>query len=243
VNTDIVETMDVEFTVDELAQRAAVPVRTIREYQTMGVLPPPQRRGRIGVYDASHLARLELIARLQERGYSLAGIRDLVASWHEGADLADVLGLPAGQLVHLDEPGASATLQQLARLVPDLVPGRIDDLLATRVVQRCGDDRFCVPSPSLLSLAIDALAAGYPADRVLAYLTAIRETTDVIAASTIDLLADPPADADPDRIAHLATRGRGLLARGLGRLTIYTIGTRLDIDDAALVPDAVPARS
>jgi len=234
--------MDVEFTVDELAQRAGIPVRTIREYQTMGVLPPPQRRGRIGIYDASHVARLELIARLQERGYSLAAIRDLVASWHEGADLADVLGLPAGQLVHLDEPGATATREQLARLVPDLVPGRFDDLLATGVVQPCGNERYCVPSPSLLSLAIDALAAGYPADRVLAFLTAIRQTTDVIAASTIELLADPPTDADPDRIAQLATRGRGLLARGVGRLTIYTIGTRLDIDDAALIPDVVPAR-
>ena len=222
--------MDVEFTVDELAQRAGIPVRTIREYQTMDVLPPPQRRGRIGVYDASHLDRLQLIARLQERGYSLAGIRDLVASWHEGADLAEVLGLPAGELVHLDERGTTATREQLARLVPDLVPERFDDLLATGVVQPSRDDRYCVPSPSLLRLAIDTLAAGYSADRVLAYLTTIRESTDIIAASTIGLLANPPTDADPDRIARLATRGRGLLAQGLGRLTIHTIGTHPDID-------------
>lgn len=235
--------MDTEFTVDELAQRTGVPVRTIREYQTMGVLPPPHRRGRIGIYEASHLARLQLVARLQDRGYSLAGIRDLVSSWHEGADLADVLGLPAGQLVHLDEPGAAATLEQLARLVPDLVPGRLDDLLATGAVQPCGADRYCVPSPSLLSLAIDALATGYPADRVLAYLVDIRHATNAIAESTIELLADPPTGADSDRIAALATRGRGLLAHGIGRLTVHTIGVRLDIDDAALAPDAVRARS
>ena len=53
-----------------------VPVRTIREYQTMGVLPPPERRGRVGLYRTTHVARLELIARLQVRGYSLAGIRE-----------------------------------------------------------------------------------------------------------------------------------------------------------------------
>jgi DNA-binding transcriptional MerR regulator len=232
-----------EFTVDELAQRAGIPVRTIREYQTMGVLPSPQRRGRIGIYHASHLARLQLIARLQERGYSLAAIRELVASRHEGADLADVLGLPAGQLVHLDEPGASATLEQLARLVPDLVPARLDELLATGVVQQCGDGRYCVPSPSLLSLAIDTLAVGYLSDRVLRYLATVRRATDAIAESTIELLADRPTDADPDRISELATRGRGLLASGVGRLAVHTIGTRLDIDDAALVPVAAPARS
>src|SRR5260370_37464399 len=35
-------------TIDELARRAGLPVRTIREYHTMRLLPPPQRRGRPG---------------------------------------------------------------------------------------------------------------------------------------------------------------------------------------------------
>ena len=33
-----------ELTVDEVAHEAGVPVRTIREYQTMGLLPPPAKR-------------------------------------------------------------------------------------------------------------------------------------------------------------------------------------------------------
>ena len=45
-------------TIDELAREADVPGRTIREYQTMKVLPPPVRVGRVGVYDAGHLQRL-----------------------------------------------------------------------------------------------------------------------------------------------------------------------------------------
>ena len=58
-----------EWTIDQLAQRSGVPARTVREYQTLGLVHPPRRSGRIGLYDASHLRRLALIARLQERGY------------------------------------------------------------------------------------------------------------------------------------------------------------------------------
>src|SRR5918994_4910289 len=134
----------VELTVDELATRAGLPVRTIREYQTMGLLPSPEHRGRVGIYRGAHLARLQLIGRLQERGYSLAGIRDLVASWRDGADLGEVLGLEPDQLVHVDEPGTPATAAQLAVLLPELVPGRLEQLVATGVVEACGPERYCV---------------------------------------------------------------------------------------------------
>ncbi len=219
-----------ELTVDQLATRAGLPVRTIREYQTTGLLPGPERRGRVGIYGPNHLARLALIGRLQDRGYSLAGIRDLVTSWSDGADLGEILGLEADQLVHLDEPGAPATLDQLATLLPSLVPDRLDDLLAAGIIDACGPDRYCVPSPSLLQLTVDALAAGYEPDRVLDLLTTIRNATAAIAAAAVALLTDRPADADPDQLAAIATRGRGLLAHGTGRLTIYAIGKELGID-------------
>lgn len=47
-----------KWTVDDLAGRAGLPVRTIREYQTIGLLPPPRKRGRVGLYSRAHLARL-----------------------------------------------------------------------------------------------------------------------------------------------------------------------------------------
>jgi DNA-binding transcriptional MerR regulator len=221
---------DVELTVDELATRAGLPVRTIREYQTIGLLPSPERRGRVGIYRSAHVARLQLIGRLQDRGYSLAGIRDLVGSWRDGADLGEVLGLEADQLVHLDEPGAPATPDQLAALLPTLVPDRLDDLLATGIIEACGPGRYCVPSPSLLQLSVDAIAAGYPPDAVLVLLTTIRDATAVIAGATVDLLSDRPVGSDADQLVALAIRGRGLLAHGTGRLTIHAIGRRLGID-------------
>lgn len=223
-------------TVDEVAREVGVPVRTIREYQTMGLLPPPAKRGRVGVYRPGHLARLRLIARLQQRGYSLAGIRDLLVSWSGGADLGEVLGLSPDELVHVDEPGTPATLAQLAAALPALVPARLDDLLATGVVEDCDPDHYCVPSPSLLQLARDALAAGYDVDRVLDLLRAIGEAAEAVAGAAVDALAHPPAGADPDRLDALAARGRGLLAHGTGRLAIHAIGRRLGITDEATAP-------
>jgi DNA-binding transcriptional MerR regulator len=228
-----------ELTVDELASEAGLPVRTIREYQTMGLLPPPTKRGRVGVYRRGHLTRLQLITRLQDRGYSLAGIADLFASWCQGADLGEVLGLGPDELVHIDEPGTPATLEQLVAAVPTLVPSRLDDLIAIGVVEECGPDRYCVPSPSLLQLARDALASGYDDDRVLALLGAISRAAEVVADAVIEALAHRPAGGNPDGLEALATRGRGLLAHGTGRLAIHALGRRLGITDEATAPHLI----
>jgi DNA-binding transcriptional MerR regulator len=228
---------DTELTVDELARRVELPVRTIREYQTLGLLPPPARRGRVGVYGTTHMARLGLIRRLQARGYSLAGIRDLLESWREGGDLGDVLGLTADQLVHVEEPGAPATVDQLARVLPDLVPDRLQELLAAGVVESCGPDEYCVPSPSLLQLTKDAIAAGYTPSAVLQLLGSIDHAAGAIADAVVAAMAERPAGATTEQLAAFASHARGLLAHGAGRLTIHALGKRLGITDEAAVPD------
>jgi DNA-binding transcriptional MerR regulator len=228
-----------EWTIDELAQRAATPVRTIREYQTMGLLPPPEKRGRVGIYRPSHLTRLVLVARLAERGYSLAGIRDLLSAWRDGADLGEVLGLAPDQLVHVDEPGAPATRDQLTRALPGLVPDRFEELLASGVVEACGPDRYCVPSPSLLQLIADSLAAGYAPERVLELIGVVGRASAAIADATVAIMSEPPEGADPEQLVAFAARGRGLLAHGMGRLTVHALGRRLGITDEASVPGAI----
>jgi DNA-binding transcriptional MerR regulator len=222
-----------EWTIDELARLVGLPVRTIREYQTLGVVPPPRRQGRVGRYGASHLRRLELIARLRDRGYSLAGIGDLLGNWSAGADLGEVLGLEADQLVHVDEPGAPATIDQLRTLLPEMIPGHLDALESVGVVERSQPDRFCIPSPSLLQLAIDAQGAGFAADDVIALLAAIQRAADTVADEVAHQIGRLPADTDPQTTAAFLQRGRGLLAHGVGRLTIHRIGQKLGIYDEA----------
>ena len=222
-----------EWTVDELATRAGLPVRTIREYQTLGILPAPRLEGRVGRYRATHLRRLALIARLRERGYSLAGIGDLLGNWASGADLGEVLGLEPDQLVHIDEPGAPATLDQLRSALPTLIPARLDDLVAVGVVERCGPDRFCVPSPSLLQLTAEGLDAGLDPDDILALLSTIHAAAESVADAVLGRIGQLPASDDPDATSAFLRRGRGLLAHGVGRLTLHRVGRKLGVGDEA----------
>lgn len=67
-------------TVDELAAAAGLTVRTTRYYASLGLLPPPARRGRMAWYDDTHLARLEMIRALQGHGFSLQAIEGYLAS-------------------------------------------------------------------------------------------------------------------------------------------------------------------
>jgi len=80
--------------VDDLARLAGTTTRHVRALQTSGLLPPPALRGRTGLYDRSHLARLSAILRLQRSGFSLGALRALFSAWEEGLSLGDVLGMP-----------------------------------------------------------------------------------------------------------------------------------------------------
>ncbi|MFJ4290184.1 MerR family transcriptional regulator [Cupriavidus sp. NPDC089707] len=82
-----------EFTIDELARAAGTTVRNVRSYQDRGLIDPPQRRGRVGIYTQVHLGRLKLIHHLLARGYTLANITELLKAIVEGHDLRSILGL------------------------------------------------------------------------------------------------------------------------------------------------------
>jgi DNA-binding transcriptional MerR regulator len=65
-------------TIDELAERVDVPVRTIRFYISQGLLPGPGSRGKSATYGEEHVIRLRLIRRLAEQRVPLTKIAELV---------------------------------------------------------------------------------------------------------------------------------------------------------------------
>jgi len=83
-------------TIDELAARAGETSRNVRAYQARGLLPRPRLAGRTGIYDDRHLERLSTIRCLQDRGFSLAAIGELLDARDRGATLAEVLGPAPG---------------------------------------------------------------------------------------------------------------------------------------------------
>jgi DNA-binding transcriptional MerR regulator len=90
------QTTDTSLTVEELATRVGLPTSTVRMYQSKRLLHAPRRVGRTARYDSSHLQRLELVQRLQDRGFSLTSIVELLAAREQGATVADLLALPGG---------------------------------------------------------------------------------------------------------------------------------------------------
>src|ERR1700751_390373 len=115
---------DEPLTIDDLARQAQLPVGPIREYHTMPLLPPPERRGRLGLYGTRHVQRLQLITRLPRRGDSLAGIRGLLGAWENGTDLSTLLGLGERQAA-LDETPLSLSRAELFQRLPALAPGAL----------------------------------------------------------------------------------------------------------------------
>jgi DNA-binding transcriptional MerR regulator len=106
-----------QMTIEELANQAGTATTTVRMYQSKG-LPPPERRGRIGCYGHGHLARLRLIAQLQEQGFSLASIKQLTDAWESGRGLDDILGLETQvAAVWAPEPPARLKLSEFRALL------------------------------------------------------------------------------------------------------------------------------
>src|SRR5262249_61360113 len=97
------ETGAPELRVEELAARADVSVDTIRFYQKRRLLPPPERRGRIGWYGTEHVERLARIKDLQRRGFPLAVIRRIVSGELDRADQPPAAAVAAARGATRDE--------------------------------------------------------------------------------------------------------------------------------------------
>ncbi len=158
-------------TIDELAREAGVTTRTIRAYQTDGLLPHPRLSGRVGLYDDGHLARLRYIAHLQSQGFSLAAIRALLEAWEDGRSLSDVLGFEEALTAPwTDEAPGAIDTGQLRRLFPEIAtdPTLGERAVAAGLLVADGNgDGWRVPSPSLLRAGADLVAAGIPLSAVL----------------------------------------------------------------------------
>jgi DNA-binding transcriptional MerR regulator len=69
-----------DYTLQDLADLAAVTPRTVRYYVAQGLLPSPGKLGPGATYGEGHLARLRLIRRFQRDHLPLAEIRSRLAA-------------------------------------------------------------------------------------------------------------------------------------------------------------------
>jgi len=229
VNTGNVQEKPNEWAIDELAAVSGVPTRTIREYRTLGVLPAPERRGRVGIYCDIHRERLTLIGRLQSRGYSLAGIRDLLDAWAQGASLASVLHVGGEVPSTLDEAPLSMTAEQLREVLADLAePSQLVTAEQAELIVADGE-RFAVRSPALLRVVAEAVAAGVPLDEALDMASRFRDGSRVQATSIVETFVERVWNdgENSEATQQLAQRGRFLLAQAAASVLTDELGRAL----------------
>lgn len=190
-----------EYRIDELARAAGMTVRNVRVYQERGLLPPPRKEGRVGLYDDAHLARLRLIGGLLDRGYGFTHIAELIGAWERGRDLSDLLGLE--QVLTgpwSDEIPSHMTADELE----DMYAGQITDATTKRalelgILEVDGDltvgpsgrpsGRFRVPSPRILHAGAELVAAGVPLSAVLELAEQLQTDIDHSAGLLVQAVA------------------------------------------------------
>jgi len=174
-----------EYRVEELAEAAGLPVRTLRFYRERRLLPPPRREGRIAWYSEDHLVRLRTIAALLERGHTLGGIADLLAAWERGRTLdgvAELLGLEGALATPWsDETPVRLTPQELADYFGEEVsPENLTDSLEIGYIAVDGEEVVHV-SRRLLDASAALVREGIPLSAVLAAGRDVRGHVDAIA--------------------------------------------------------------
>ncbi|MFI9627043.1 MerR family transcriptional regulator [Streptomyces sp. NPDC052042] len=185
---------------EELADAAGIPVRTVRFYRERGLLSPPRREGRIAWYDDHHLARLRTIAGLLERGHTLSGIADLARAFESGRDVAEVLGL--------GEPTEETPVRLAPEQLADYFEGETNpENLATALelgyLATDGDEIVHI-SRRLLEVSAELVRKGVPLAAILAAGRSVRKHADDLADLFVSVLESHADAPEPPQLRPLA---------------------------------------
>lgn len=178
------------YRVDELAAKAGVRVDTVRFYQTRGLMPPPDRDGRIAWYSENHAERLGRILDLKGKGFSLASIRRLLSGNLDAADEALVNALAGGGGEHGGSAGAgllsASELAERTGLSPALV-GVLEDEGLLRPVERGAVTGYSPADVRALEAGIALLETGIPLEELLALARAHDQSMRATAEHAVEL--------------------------------------------------------
>ncbi|MDX1694461.1 MAG: MerR family transcriptional regulator [Ketobacteraceae bacterium] len=212
---------DREYTVDELARVAGTTVRNIRAYQDKGVLPPPELRGRKGIYHNSHLARLKVVSGLLDRGYTLTSIKDLLDALEQGVGLPELVGIESAiSSPWSQEEPQTVSMIRLAEMFGDaLTPTALQMAIDLDLMKPDGPN-IRVSSMKTLEAGAQLTQTGIPLEDLLDILRMMRGNVERVANELVKLVADhvlgkygsqnlPPREELP-KIADLVWRLRPL---------------------------------
>ena len=221
--------------IGELARRAAVPVKTLRYYSDIGIVPPARRTASgYRLYGEEQWLRLETVKTLRSLGFSLDEIAGALEHRHDLRDaIAMQLRAVASRVRELqrvavvlraalhrgDEPTSAhlARLETLARLSAAERTALLDDFLADITRDAVTDPAWRAWWADFREASLPDLPADPSDDQLDAWL----ELAELLAdedyrAHLRDMIVQGGQDTEPDpehhRIVHeaAAARGRGV---------------------------------
>ncbi|HEX7275873.1 MAG TPA: MerR family transcriptional regulator, partial [Acidimicrobiales bacterium] len=219
--------------ISELSRRSGFSPSTLRYYETVGLLPDPDRTDAgYRVYGDDAVERLAFVARAKGLGLSLTEVAELVELWADGpcaptrerlvALLEAKIGEVRGRLGQL-----STLAVQLEHLLRSLAAP--DSQPADRCGPGCGCDA-ALPPPVPVGCTLSAAAA---TDRTAEWADLVAHATELTATPggiRLRLPADPTIVA---RTAELAVLEVGCCAFFTFALTVDAAGVWLDVSGPA----------
>ena len=167
-------------TIDELAQSVGMTVRNLREWRTLGLLPPAEIRGRVGYYDPSVVTRIEWIKQLHEQGFKLELIRRMLdASDGFGEDvmrLASALRAP-----FREQDGPAVDLVELARRWGSINPRKLRKAAELGLIRKRADGGYEFTSARVARVGEALSELGLSVDETLEATAEIRAHADSVA--------------------------------------------------------------
>lgn len=210
-----------ELTIDELAARTGMTVRTVRFYATEGLLPPPVRRGRIAYYGPAHRMRLDLVRTLQEHGYTLAAVERVLARVPLDASPAEYAvqsAVLAPWLPGAPEVSDRAGLERrVGRRVSD---DEVRYLTQVGALEQVGDDEFRL-SASVLGHAVELMRLPVPTSVLHDSAAIIDEHATAVAEGLTDVFVQAiwgpyqRGEIDHEQLVAMLGRLRPLAVQGL----------------------------
>lgn len=177
------------YRVDDLAARCGVSVDTVRYYQRRGLLPRPDRAGRVAWYGDEHLDRIGRIRELQARGFTLDMIARVLAGDVDPSEEALARAL-TGPLSGEDTT-CLLTLAQLADetgvSLPLLEAIQREGLLVARMDS--GQPRYTPEDAGVVKAGLALLEAGVPLSELMALARDHDEAMRGVAERAVDLFA------------------------------------------------------
>jgi DNA-binding transcriptional MerR regulator len=235
------------YRVEQLAGACDVSVDTVRYYQAKGLLPQPEREGRVAWYGEEHVERIRAVRGLQRQGLTLAAIRRVLDG---RLDLADA-GLAAAVAAERGEPTGNELMSLDAFAAASGVPASLiqaverEGIRIGRTVD--GETRYTAGDIELVRTALRLLEFGLPLGDLLTLAREADATMRGLADRAVELFDDhvrkPIRDTGPDpdtAAARMVEAFRELLpavttlvSHHFRRVLLEVAETRLGVPDGA----------